>query len=90
MSARSTKLEEGSVPKWRPEEYFDSQVALDVIDYRNALSGAGGNDVRFLHLQLSIRTGRGREEFGAGVESFWRWIFDDSGAFPQGFWGPFL
>ena len=31
----------GCVPNWRPEEEFDSQVALDVINSRNASSGAG-------------------------------------------------
>ena len=90
MAANSTELEEGGVPNWRPEEGFDSQVALDVINSRNALSGVGSDDLRFLHLQSIIRIGFGRKKFGAGIEAFWRRIFDDPGAFPPEFWRLFL
>ena len=86
VAASSTEPEEGSVPNWRPEEEFDSQVALDVINSRNALSGVGSDGLRFSHLQSIIRTGFVREKLGAGIEAFWRRIFDDPGAFPPGFW----
>ena len=43
MAASSSDPEEGSGPKWRPEKYFDPQVALEVINSRNALSGAGSD-----------------------------------------------
>ena len=77
-------------PNWCPEEEFDSQVALDVINSRNALSGAGSDGLRFSHLQSIIRTGFGREKFGAGTQAFWRRIFDDPGAFPPEFGQLFL
>ena len=35
--------EEGGGLKWHPEEEFDPQVALEVINSRNALSGAGSD-----------------------------------------------
>ena len=37
-----------------------------------------------------IRTGFGREKFGAGIQAFWRRIIDDSNASPPEFWQPFL
>ena len=70
VAASSTEPEEGSVPNWCPEEGFDSQVVLDVINSRNALSGAGSDGLRFSHLQSIIRTSFGREKFGAGIEAF--------------------
>ena len=66
--------EEGGGPNWRPEEDFDSQVPFEVIDYRNALSGAGNDGLHFSHLQSIIRTGFGRETFGVGIEAFGRKI----------------
>ena len=86
VAASSTEPEEVSVSNWRPEKEFDSQVALDVINSRNALSGAGSDGLRFSHLQSIIRTGFGREKFEVGIEAFWRGIFDDPGAFPPALW----
>ena len=51
VATSSSHQEEGSVPNWRPEEEFDPQVALEVINSRNALSGAGRDGLRFSHLQ---------------------------------------
>ena len=45
MATNSTDQAEGSAPNWRPEEEFDPQVALEVINYRNALSGAGSESL---------------------------------------------
>ena len=64
-------------------------MALDV-NSGNALSGAGSDGLRFSHLQSIIRTGFGREKFGAGTQAFWRRIFDDPGAFPPEFGQLFL
>ena len=76
VAASSTEPENWSVPNSRPEEEFDSQVILDIINSRNALSGAGsdgGSDgLVFSHLQSIVRTGFGREKLGAGIETFWR------------------
>ena len=85
VATSSIDQEEGSVPNWRPEEEFDPQVALEVINSRNALSGAGSDDLRFSHLKSIIRTGFVRETFGAGIEAFWRRIIDDPNAFPLEF-----
>ena len=90
VAKSSTNQEEGSVPNWRTEEEFDPQVALEVINSRNALSGAGSDGLRFSHLQSIIRTGFGRENFGADIEAFGRRIIDDSNAFPPEFWQIFL
>ena len=68
-AASVIKPEEGSGPKWRPEGEFTPQVAFEVINSRNALSGAGSDGLRFSHLQ-SIRTQFGQERFGAGIEVF--------------------
>ena len=65
-------------------------MALDVINSRNALSGAGSDGLRFSHLQSIIRTGFGREKSRGGIEASWRRIFDDPGAFPLEFWQIFL
>ena len=70
VAASSSDPEEGSGPNWRPEEEFDPQVALEVINSRNAFSEAGIDGLRFSHLQSIIRTGFGREKFGAGIETF--------------------
>ena len=69
MAASSSDQEEGSVSNWRAEEEFDPQVALEVINSRNALSGAGSDGLRFSQLQSIIRTAFGREKFGAGIEA---------------------
>ena len=90
VAASSSDQEEGSVPNRRPEEEFDPQVALEVINSRNALSGGGSDGLCFSHLQSIIRTGLGRENFGAGIEAFWRRIIDDPNAFPPEFWQLFM
>ena len=82
--------EEGSVLNWRPKEEFDPQVAVEVVNSRNALSGAGSDGLHFSHLQSIIRTGFGHEKFGAGIEAFWRRIIDDPNALPPEFWQLFL
>ena len=51
VAAGASDPEEGSSPKWRPDEEFDSQVAFEVIPSRNAWSGAGSDSLRFSHLQ---------------------------------------
>ena len=51
VEASASNLEEGSGPKWRPEAEFDSQVALETKNFRNGLSGAENNGLRFSHLQ---------------------------------------
>ena len=61
-----------------------------MINSRNALSGAGSNGLRYLHLQSIIRTGVGREKFSTGIEAFWRRIIDDPSAFPPELWQLFL
>ena len=65
-------------------------MALDVINSRNALLGAGSDGLRFSQLQSIIRTGFGREKFRAGIEAFWRRIIDDPNAFQPEFWQLFL
>lgn len=47
VAASATDPEERSVPKRRPKEYCDSQVALEMISSRNALSGTGTVGPRF-------------------------------------------
>ena len=78
--------EEGSGPKWRPEGEFEPQVAFEVVNSRNALSGAGSDGLCFSHIQSIIRTDVGREKNGSGIEAFWRGIIDDPSAFPPEFW----
>ena len=92
VAASSSDQEERSVPNWRPEEEFDPQVTLEVINSRNALSGGGSDGLRFSYLQSTIWTGFEREKFGAGIEfeAFWRRIIDDPNAFPPEFWQLFL
>ena len=50
VEACGSDSEGGSGPKWRPEGEFDPQIALEVINCRNALSGAGSDGLRFSHL----------------------------------------
>ena len=85
-----TEPEEGSGPAWRPEGEFYPQVAFEVINSRNALSGAGSDGLRFSHLQSMIRTQFGQEHFGAIIEAFWRRTVDERDAFPPEFWELFL
>ena len=62
VAASASDPEEGSGPKWRRDEEFDPQVAYEVINSRNALSGAASDGLRFSHLQSIIKTGFGREK----------------------------
>ena len=82
MGTSVSDSEEESGSKWCPEDEFDPQVALEVINSRNSLSGAGSDGLRFSH----IHHDSGREEIGAGIEAFWRRIVDDPSAFPPKFW----
>ena len=41
-------------------------------------------------MQSIIRTGFGREKFGADIKAFWRKIVDGSNNFPPAFWQFFL
>lgn len=61
--------EEESGPKWQTEEEFDPQVALEVANSRNVLSGAGSDGLRFSHLRLIIGTDFGRGKCGSGIAS---------------------
>ena len=74
VAASSSDQEERSGPNWRPEEEFDSQVTLEAINSRNALSDAGSDGLLFLHLQSIIRTGFGREKFGADDVEEYRFV----------------
>ena len=49
-AASLTEPEEGSGPTWRPEGELNPQLAFEVINSRNALSGAGSDVLRFSHL----------------------------------------
>ena len=62
VEASASDSEKVSGPNWRPEGEFDPQVALEVINSRKALSGAGSDGLRFSHLQSIIRTDFGREK----------------------------
>ena len=88
--ASVTEPEEGSDPTWRPEGEFNPQVAFEVINSCNALSGAGSDSLRFLPLQSIIRTQFGQEHFGAGIETFWRRMVDEPDVFPPEFCELFL
>ena len=59
LAASSFDPEEGSGPNWRPEEEFDPQVVLEVINSRNALPGAGCDGLRFSHFSCSQYSGLG-------------------------------
>lgn len=50
VAANAFDLEDGSGLKWRPEQELGPQVALGVVDSRNALSGAGSDALRFWRL----------------------------------------
>ena len=70
------------------ERKFNPQVAFEVTNSRNALSGAGSDDLRFSCLQSIIRTQFGQEHFG--IEAFWRRMVDEPDAFPPECWELFL
>ena len=82
--------EERSGSKWRLEGEFDPQVALEAIDSRNALSGPGGDGLRFSHLQSITTTEFTREKNGDSMKTLWRRIIDDTSAIPPGFRQLFL
>ena len=69
---------------------FDSHVALDVITSRNAISGAGERWSTLFTPAVVHQARIGREKFGAGIEAFWRRIFDDPGALSPECWLLFL
>ena len=81
-----TEPEEGSGPTWRGEREFSLQMAFDVINFHNALPGAGSNGLRFSHLQSIIKTQFGQDLSSAGIEAFWRKIVDEPEAFPPEVW----
>ena len=56
VAAISSDPEERSGPNWCPEEEFDPQMALEVINSRNALSGAGTDGLRFSHFAVTNQT----------------------------------
>ena len=72
------------------ERKFNPQVAFEVTNSRNALSGAGSDDLRFSCLQSIIRTQFGQEHFGAGIEALWRRTVDEPDVFLPEFWELFL
>ena len=78
--------EEGSAPRWRPEQEFDPQVLIAVIKSRSSNSGAGNDGQRFSHLKSIINTKIGQEEFSEAMSSLWRKLVDDPNAFPTEFW----
>lgn len=52
--ASATEAEDGSGLLWRPDDEFASQVILEVINSRSALSPPGNDSQRFAHLQPII------------------------------------
>ena len=65
-------------------------MAIEVINSRNALSGAGNDGLRFSHLQSIIRAQFCQEQFGAGIGAFWKRMVDEPDAFPPECWELFL
>ena len=90
VKANVADSEESSGPMWRPEEEFDPQVALEVINIQNALSEAGSDGLSFSHLQSITRTVFGHDKFGVDLEAFWRRIIDDPSTSPPEVWQFFL
>ena len=78
--------EEGSVPRWRPEQEFDPKVLIAVIKSRSSNSGAGNDGQRFSHLKSIVNTKIGQEEFSEAMSSLWRKLVDDPNTFPPEFW----
>ena len=77
---------DGSASPWRPDDEYASEVLLDMINSRSALSGPGNDGQRFTHLQSAIHTDIGWEEVGREITAFWRRIVDESDAFPAELW----
>lgn len=80
-----TEPEDERGPTWRPEGEFNPRGAFEVINSRNAPSGARSAGLRFAYLQFMTRTQFGQEHFGAGIGSFRGRIVDGHDAFPTGF-----
>ena len=78
--------EEGSDPRWRPEDEFDPKVLIEVINSRSSNSGAGNDGQRFSHLKSIANTKIGREDFSMAMSSLWRRLVNDPNAFPPEFW----
>ena len=57
----------GGTSRWRPENEFDSQVLIDVIQSRSSISGAGNDGQQFSHLKSIVNTKIGREEFSEAL-----------------------
>ena len=75
-------MEDGNAPPWLPEDGYASQVPFDVTSFRSALSGLRNHRKRCPHLESTIHTDIGREEFGRGMAAFWRRIVVKPNAFP--------
>ena len=86
MPKSRTDAEDGSAPRWRPENEFDPQVLLDVIKSRSSNSGAGNDGQRFSHLKSIVSTRIGREEFTEALSSLWRKLVSAPNTFPPEFW----
>ena len=80
--ATATEGEEGNAPVWRPNDEYASEVLFDAISSCSALSGAGNDRQRFSHLQSTIHTDIGREEFERGMTAFWRRVVEEPDVFP--------
>ena len=61
-----TEVEDGNAPPWRNDDEYASEVLLDVINFRSALSGPGNDSQRFFsstnhhshrHRQRGVRKG---------------------------------
>lgn len=88
VAASAVDLEKGNCPKWRPEEVFGPQVALEVINSWKALSGAGCDGLCAFRSYRKSLVWLGK--FGAGIETFSRPLIDDPSVFPPEFWQLFL
>lgn len=60
-------------------------MPLELVNSRNALSYAGSDDLQFSDEQSILRTGFWPEQFGAGIDTFWIRVVDDTDAFPPEF-----
>ena len=69
IAENRTDAEDGSAPRWRPEDEFDPQVLLDIIKSRHSNSGAGNDGQRSSHLKSIVSTKIGREEFTEALSS---------------------
>ena len=76
---------DGNASSWRSDDEYASEVLFDVISSRSAPSGPENDGQRFTHLQSTIHTDTGREEFGRGMTAFWRRTVDEPDAFPPEF-----